>query len=226
MSESVVHWFNWQLNYQSLYPAIDFKSYCSFENKIFRHRQNGAILPVTFSNVFTGMKIFQFSLRFDYNLFLWDKFVKESVSVQAWGYTWFTMSVWMSICHFVSPIWQIHLKFAMVITHDMKDVSWRCLTFVFNKISKSEYLMNSWNNEILLDSVGYGNTFLWESYLCFLPAHYDDLIMTEMASHITSLTIVCSTFHAQMKENIKAPRHWPLWGEFTGDRWIPRTKGQ
>ena len=24
---------------------------------------------------------------------------------------------------------------------------------------------------------------------------------------------------------MKAPRHWPLWGEFTGDRWIPRTKG-
>ena len=31
---------------------------------------------------------------------------------------------------------------------------------------------------------------------------------------------------AEIKENIKAPRHWPLWGEFTGDRWIPRTKGQ
>ena len=31
---------------------------------------------------------------------------------------------------------------------------------------------------------------------------------------------------AQIKENLKAPRHWPLWGEFTGDRWIPRTKGQ
>ena len=30
----------------------------------------------------------------------------------------------------------------------------------------------------------------------------------------------------QIKENIKAPLHWPLWGEFTGDRWIPRTKGQ
>ena len=24
----------------------------------------------------------------------------------------------------------------------------------------------------------------------------------------------------QVKENIKAPRHWPLWGEFTGVRWI------
>ena len=31
---------------------------------------------------------------------------------------------------------------------------------------------------------------------------------------------------AQIKENIEAPRHWPLWGEFTGHRWIPRTKGQ
>ena len=30
----------------------------------------------------------------------------------------------------------------------------------------------------------------------------------------------------QIKENIKAPRHWPLCAEFTGDRWIPRSKGQ
>ena len=28
---------------------------------------------------------------------------------------------------------------------------------------------------------------------------------------------------AQIKINIKAPRHWPLWGESTGDRW---TQGQ
>ena len=25
----------------------------------------------------------------------------------------------------------------------------------------------------------------------------------------------------QIKENIKAPRHWPLCGEFTDERWIP-----
>ena len=30
----------------------------------------------------------------------------------------------------------------------------------------------------------------------------------------------------QTKENIKTPRHWPLYGEFTGNRWIPRTNGQ
>ena len=43
----------------------------------------------------------------------------------------------------------------------------------------------------------------------------DDVIMAAMASQITRFMIVC-----------KAPRYWPLCGEFTGDRWIPRTKGQ
>ena len=32
-------------------------------------------------------------------------------------------------------------------------------------------------------------------------------------------------FQVQIRENIKALRHWPLWGEFTGDRWIPLHKG-
>ena len=48
--------------------------------------------------------------------------------------------------------------------------------------------------------------------------HYSDVTMGVMTSQITTLT--------QTKENIKAPRHWPLCGEYTGDRWIPGTKGQ
>ena len=58
--------------------------------------------------------------------------------------------------------------------------------------------------------------------------HYNDVIMSAMTSQITSLTIVYSTVYSRRisKENIKTPRHWPLWGEITGDRWIPRTKGQ
>ena len=56
--------------------------------------------------------------------------------------------------------------------------------------------------------------------------------MRAMASQITSLTIVYSTvsrlftqrfIQAQIKENLKAPRHCPMCGKFTGDRWIPRT---
>ena len=30
----------------------------------------------------------------------------------------------------------------------------------------------------------------------------------------------------QIKEDIKAPRHWPLLGEFTRDRRIPLSKDQ
>ena len=47
-----------------------------------------------------------------------------------------------------------------------------------------------------------------------------------MASQITGPTIIQPFIQVQIKENVKAPRHWRLWGEFTDDRWIPRTKGQ
>ena len=51
--------------------------------------------------------------------------------------------------------------------------------------------------------------------------------MSAMESQIIGVLIVYSTVvRVQIKENIKAPRHWPLCGEFTRDRWIPRTKGQ
>ena len=51
--------------------------------------------------------------------------------------------------------------------------------------------------------------------------------MGATASQITSLTIVYSPFiQAQIKENIKDPRHLPLGVEFTSDRWIPRTNDQ
>ena len=57
--------------------------------------------------------------------------------------------------------------------------------------------------------------------------HYSDIKIGAMASQITSFTIVYSTVYSgAVKDNIKAPRHCPLCGEFTGDRWIPRTKGQ
>ena len=45
--------------------------------------------------------------------------------------------------------------------------------------------------------------------------------MSAMASQITSLAIVYLTvFSAQIKENIKAPRHWPFPGEWSVTRKI------
>ena len=51
---------------------------------------------------------------------------------------------------------------------------------------------------------------------------HNDVIMGTMASQITSRMIVYSTvIQAQIKENIKAPHHWPLCGEFTGSGEFP-----
>ena len=45
---------------------------------------------------------------------------------------------------------------------------------------------------------------------------FDDIIMS----------IIWQFIQAEIKENIKAPRHWPVCGKFTSERWIPRTNGQ
>ena len=57
--------------------------------------------------------------------------------------------------------------------------------------------------------------------------HYDDGIMERWRLKSPASPLFTQPFiQTQIKENIKAPRHWPLCGEFTGDRWILRTNGQ
>ena len=52
--------------------------------------------------------------------------------------------------------------------------------------------------------------------------HYIDVFVTTMTSQITSLTVFTQPFlQTQIKENIKAPRHWPLCGEITGTDEFP-----
>ena len=68
---------------------------------------------------------------------------------------------------------------------------------------------------------------VWSISIAVETLHYNDVMMSTMASRITSLTIDTQPFiQVQIKENINAPRHWSLCGEFTGDQWIPRTKDQ
>ena len=83
------------------------------------------------------------------------------------------------------------------------------------------------NRESLATMVDPGNHSEYNLWNMNIVSHYSDVVMSPMASPITSLTIIYSTvIQAQIKEKIKRPRHWHLGGEFTGDRWIPRTKGQ
>ena len=65
-------------------------------------------------------------------------------------------------------------------------------------------------------------------HLYVAAVHYSDVILGPMASQITNLSIVYSAVYSgpDKKKPIKALCHWPLCGEFTGDRWIPRTNNQ
>ena len=50
--------------------------------------------------------------------------------------------------------------------------------------------------------------------------------MSAMAAQIASRLLTQPFVQAHIKENIEVLRHGPLLGEFTGDQWTPRTKGQ
>ena len=75
-----------------------------------------------------------------------------------------------------------------------------------------------------------GDISIWKSQdkineMC--EYHYIDVIMTKMASQITSLTVVYSTVYSdadQRKHQSFASLAF-VWG-IHRDRWIPRTKGQ
>ena len=56
--------------------------------------------------------------------------------------------------------------------------------------------------------------------------HYSDVIMGAMASKITGVSIVYSTICSDADLRKHQSSASPLLGEFTGDRGIPRTKGQ
>ena len=63
--------------------------------------------------------------------------------------------------------------------------------------------------------------YIWEITLQWRHNGRDD-VKKPIASPMFAQPFI----QEQIKENFKAPRHWPLCGEFPGDRWIPRTNGQ
>ena len=67
--------------------------------------------------------------------------------------------------------------------------------------------------------------FRW-SFIRHILSHHSDVIVSAMASQSPASRWFAPPFiQAQIKENIKAPRHWPFWGESTVNRWILLTKG-
>ena len=68
----------------------------------------------------------------------------------------------------------------------------------------------------------YSNMILCYRYSWRTP--YGDVIMSAMASQSPASRVFAQPIvRVHIKENIKFPRHWPLWVESTGDRCIPLT---
>ena len=84
-------------------------------------------------------------------------------------------------------------------------------------------------NYIICSFYGYMITprdVIWRWDYSYLPitmtSYWTRWLLKSPASRLFNQPFI----RAQIKINIKAPRHWPLCGEFIGDRWIPRTNGQ
>ena len=58
------------------------------------------------------------------------------------------------------------------------------------------------------------------------PLHWRHNGHDSVSNHQSCYCFLRLFIQTQIKDDIKAPRHWPLCGEFTGDRWIPHTNGQ
>ena len=74
------------------------------------------------------------------------------------------------------------------------------------------------------NSIWQGGSWVYcKMAVCWIDFHYTYVIMSTMASLITGASIIYSTvFSGADKKTTK--RHWPLWGEFTANRWISRTQ--
>ena len=96
--------------------------------------------------------------------------------------------------------------------------------------SGRQYLVN--DIKMLLSAYDLSSTlylYLEETFLYNVKNHHITMTSKWARWHLkspASWLFIQLFIQTQIKENIKAPRHWPLRGEFTGYRWIPHTKGQ
>ena len=129
-----------------------------------------------------------------------DTLLNKRLSKQRWGWWFETPS---------RPLWR-HCN-------DIRENRERVKMYIYDRILWFCY-------DLVLPNF----TYISNVTMAIAQSHYSDVIMCAMASQITCVSIVCSTvfFQAKIKENIKVPRHWPLWGESTSDPWIPLMKVQ
>ena len=68
-------------------------------------------------------------------------------------------------------------------------------------------------------------TCTWSAIQCICSLQWHHNGRDGVSNHQPQDCLFNHLFRRRSKKYIKAPRHWSLWGEFTGDRLIPRTQG-
>ena len=82
------------------------------------------------------------------------------------------------------------------------------------------YMQNAWQ---FVAKVSSFSLMIYPEY----KKHYNDVIMSPIVSQITRVFIVCLTVGSDKDQRKhQSSASLALVREFTGDRWIPRTKGQ
>ena len=94
-----------------------------------------------------------------------------------------------------------------------------CSFSLFKCVSENSSLKQTKNNK---------NTtyFIQQPLIFFVTLQWRHNGRDGASNHQPHDCLLNRFIQAQIKEMIKAPRHWPLWGEFIGDRWIPLINGQ
>ena len=110
----------------------------------------------------------------------------------------------------LSVFWAVSNNGKISIKLFIESIHWKTAFVVCASLSRPSYLYNG-NHCCRWSHRGITMTSLWARW--------------RLKSLVFRLfTQPC--VQVQIKENIKVPRHWPLWGDFNSNRWIPRTKDQ
>ena len=91
-------------------------------------------------------------------------------------------------------------------------------TFVCSIVNEHTIKCSRYKNNFTTNAqdIIHWNAFEYCTLNVTTTSHYSGVIMSAMASRFFAQLLV----QAEIKENIKTPPHWHLWGESTGDRWI------
>ena len=127
--------------------------------------------------------------------------------------------------------------------HKIQFAYWMCFYIkIFNKITARSYVGITTVKRIcmsvhviLCGSVMFRQTVLhlwklmWSCCKCEFYRAYSGASRwwhNSVSNHQPHHCLFNRLFRRRSIKNIRGPRHWFLCGEFTDDRWIPRTKGQ